>query len=120
MKYLCLIIIILFACTDSSTKRNSSSSYTPTPKKENKWYEGGTLHKAKISDWRYATNENKLATCSDFVVGAKRAKNLDEAYVQAVELVACINEAIKDLPSLDTEDVANIASLCMVLLDNKK
>ena len=29
------------------------------------WYEGGTLHSAKISQWKQASYENKLATCAD-------------------------------------------------------
>jgi hypothetical protein len=32
------------------------------------WYEGGNLHKADGTEWKKATEHNKLATCADFTM----------------------------------------------------
>jgi len=32
------------------------------------WYSGGNLHKADGTEWKKATEHNKLATCADFVM----------------------------------------------------
>jgi len=44
----------------SETRKESIANPT-----EKHWYEGGTLHKQKIRDWKNSTEENKLATCAD-------------------------------------------------------
>ena len=32
------------------------------------WYKGGTLHKSTLSEWCKASYQNRLATCSDWIV----------------------------------------------------
>lgn len=34
----------------------------------NSWYEGGNLHKKDGTEWKRATEHNKLATCADFTM----------------------------------------------------
>jgi hypothetical protein len=33
------------------------------------WYQGGTLHGSTLSEWYKASYKNRLATCSDWIVG---------------------------------------------------
>jgi hypothetical protein len=47
----------------------------PGNEKEMEWLKGGKLHKAKVPEWKNATDENKLATCADFVVNVKSTQN---------------------------------------------
>ena len=85
-----------------------------------KWYEGGTLHKSSILEWKQATDENKLATCGDFIASTNKTLPIDEIKSKAIALKVCIDEATRDLDNTNTETVASIASLCMVLLTSEQ
>ena len=41
------------------------------------WYEGGTLHNATVAQWKKATEQNKLATCADWLVALFRENMLN-------------------------------------------
>ena len=45
---------------------------------EYNWYEGGTLHKAKIYKWNNATEKDKLATCADFMAKVDNTVSMTE------------------------------------------
>jgi len=85
-------------------------------KKPGKWYEGGTLHRAKIEDWKKATDENRLATCADFIAKVRKPSDLNELLAKSVGLRACITEATRALESTNNENVADVAALCVVTL----
>lgn len=78
------------------------------------WYEGGTLHQKRITDWKSATYANKLATCADFVAGT--TGKIDKE--KAAQLVMCIDKAA-EAPSTANEDVATLGATCMVLMRHK-
>jgi len=40
------------------------------------WYEGGTLHNKSAIEWQSASDENKLATCADFIAELWKGDNL--------------------------------------------
>lgn len=97
-----------------NTGNNYSPTYnTPAPRKE--WYEGGTLHKSKIYEWKTATEENKLATCADFITGTKKKISLEDSY----SLKKCIDEAVKGHTKVDNSDVSEIAAMCLILMENQ-
>ena len=85
-----------------------------------KWYEGGTLHGAKISEWRNASYENRLATCSDFVMtmrgnGVVPADlPVDEYKPYAVDLERGIS-IVASGGNVDSQSVAEIAAVIRVL-----
>ncbi len=106
---ICLLIIFINNDKPDSTKSNQQPE-----KKE--WYEGGTLHKAKIWEWKQATEENKLATCGDFVAHTYKEVSLPKS----VALKACINEACKGTTAADNLDVSEVAASCTILLQNMK
>ena len=84
----------------------------------NKWYEGGTLHRAKVKKWKASTETNKLATCADFCANIYKSYSLYEIKVKATSLKACINEAVKGDSLTDESEVSEIASMCLILLEN--
>jgi|GEM_PF-1678946 len=92
---------------------NSSNSNTQTQVKVEKWYEGGSLHKAKMSEWKSASNKNKLATCGDFMATVDNTVSMDELKVRAENLKTCIDESTKGLDNMNNESVTSIASLCI-------
>lgn len=60
-----VLAYLLFTLIISSCGSNTNRSDNIETKK--KWYEGGSLHKSKILEWKNATEENQLATCADFI-----------------------------------------------------
>lgn len=75
-------------------------------KKNQKWYEGGTLHQASALDWQKADAANKLATCADLVATMVNRKMLKDEFISrikspehlkplAIELVKALDAAFK-------------------------
>ena len=89
-----------------SNKPNASTS-------EKSWYEGGTLHKATIDEWKIASEENKLATCADFIASFNKSISMPELKIKAASLVVCIDEAAKGISFKNRETVPSVASLCI-------
>jgi hypothetical protein len=71
---------------------------------------------SKISEWKDATDENKLATCADFVASIKKGLSLAELRIKSEEMKTCIDEATRDLPSTNNEKANEIAALCAIQL----
>jgi len=112
----CLVgLLLLFFMTSSVL---FISCNTEKQKMETKWYQGGTLHKSKINDWKNATEENKLATCGDFCANTYNDNSIDEIKIIATNLKICIDEAIQDHSYLDSNDVSKVASMCLLLMEN--
>ncbi len=88
----CLLILIIFILI--STLITIASCKGETIKPTNQWYQGGTLHKSKIADWKNASEENKLATCGDFCANIYKDNSIDEIKIIATNLKACIEEAV--------------------------
>lgn len=109
---LTLLLLLAFTFLKCSTGESTSSN-------TKEWYDGGRLHKAKALEWKSATDENKLATCGDFVSRADDSQSLEEIKRRAIELRSCVNEATV---ASETDDmkVSEIASLCIILLGNHK
>ena len=121
MKHIKYFGILLFAlicvsCLNSSTEQTTTSEAISPELTEKKWYAGGNLHKAKISEWKVATDENKLATCADFVANIKQDLSLDELRVKSEEMKTCIDEATRDLPATSSEKTIEIAATCAILM----
>lgn len=113
LKYIAVIIllIIVIKCdTSSSEQTNTSSDVTE------KWYTGGTLHKSRISDWKKASEENKLATCADFIANVSENSSMEEMRVSSEKLKSCINEATKGTDQSDNENTTDIAGLCLITM----
>jgi hypothetical protein len=88
------------------------------------WYEGGTLQKGTVSDWRGATSENQLATSADFIASLNGVKDIgelkdqaavDEIRQKADELQGCINQSIQQ-PNVPPErPIAEVVVRCTIL-----
>ena len=98
---------------------------------EKKWYEGGNLHNATVKQWRLASQQNKLATCADFIMNGitKGVLNftLQQVYSdfegvmkqRAQELLLCINAYVdgSDRSSaVENQKVAEVAALACIML----
>lgn len=82
----------------------------------NEWYLGGNLHRSKIGEWKSATDENKMATCADFIMKMKNNISLNEAKYYALNLKNCIDVSTNDLDEINDEKVSQIAATCAVIL----
>ncbi len=125
---LLLFLILAVGSVDDS----GSDSYKRTPANRH-WYEGGTLHKARIRDWMRADYRNKLATCADFVAAQWQSENLkpslqakiktvDDIRPYAEELVIYIDVATAPEPGTNYEyaianwTVAEMATMGMMMM----
>ena len=111
----CIIIVAL--CVLMTFSVVTVSCINEKQKKTEKWYQGGTLHKAKIVDWKNASDRNKLATCGDFLAKKYNASSLAKIKLRAENLQICIDEAVFGHTYSDESEVASVASLCMVLME---
>jgi hypothetical protein len=97
------------------------------------WEVGGNLHAEKISVWRRATYQNKLATCADAIaanlesLSPKMQRDINESMphlkVYAAELVEFIDAACREVEDdinarryLDDQLVAAIAAIGMSMM----
>ena len=111
-KYLMLVLVVLLILACGGT-----SSPTQNTKPDTSWFEGGTLHKATVAQWRKATYQNRLATAADFVAATQDVDygNLKEFKQMATDLEKCISVAVSG-GDVDNEKVAFISSMCMIEL----
>jgi hypothetical protein len=70
-----------------ATKKSMPESSFVVGSPVRKWYEGGTLHNAKMRTWRRASYENKLATAADFVTALLIASGVNSAKIDIEGLV---------------------------------
>ena len=104
---------LMASCGGSSDYSHSIDS-TPRSITE-QWYEGGSLHRATVGQWKIATDQNKLATCGDFVAAAdKSVSSMTLLRIRAESLRKCI-EGTTDVADHTSEDVkiSVIAALCI-------
>lgn len=105
---LLFLSIALISCNESNQK-------------EIDWTKNGTLHESKISDWKISTEDNKLATCADFVANLKNTENekyesISEMKNDAINLQSCIEEAVNGGSYADEMKVKEVAVLCHIMM----
>jgi len=109
------VFVIILIYNNGCDKNDNSSKSKKVTKDE--WYVGGTLHKAKISEWKNATEKNKLATCADFMVNINNTLSAVELKRTATELKNCINEATRGVDDFNEMTVAEFVVLCAGALE---
>ncbi len=112
----CLLTLIVLIVTSSILTIGSCTSETSSSAKQ--WYQGGTLHRSKITDWKLASKQNKLATCGDFCANAYKNRPIEEIKLIAANLVICIDESIKGHNTADDTYVSEMASICLIFMEN--
>jgi hypothetical protein len=108
------LLFIMVKCLSSSPEEVNPTANIDT--NTDQWYVGGSLHKSKVSEWKVATEDNKLATCGDFVANIKKGLSMSELKIKATELKTCIDEATAGSNTTDEEKVTEIAGLCAIQL----
>ncbi|MBD2786645.1 hypothetical protein ID858_17900 [Xenorhabdus sp. DI] len=98
------------------------------------WYEGGNLHRANAIAWQKANNENKVATCADFIAGmwedgqlsnelSKKIKNIDDIQPYAELLASQLDDAFmpeidpkKNKQLFENQKVSSFATMIMMMM----
>ena len=110
-KTIVILLALLFnSCLQSnnSDQKEDNSSYH-----EKQWYTEGKLHNSLLSEWKNSTEENKLATCGDFMATIDNTVSMDELKRRAINLKNCIDEATSGSKYTDNEKVSLVASMCV-------
>lgn len=81
-----------------------------------KWYEGASLHKANVVEWRKAPEWNRLATSGDYAakVLEGRFSSMEELKKKASELSTCISESVTE--ARGEQVVSEVAAACVILM----
>lgn len=121
--YLIVVFLTLssffFSCGEVK-KENYHDDYNDYKPKDSyhskQWYIGGNLHKATVLEWMNSTNENKLATCGDFMSVVDKSVSMEVLKRRSTDLMNCIDEATAGSKYTDSEKISTIASMCIKIL----
>ena len=128
---LCVVTLPAFAPKDESDEylaqlkeesKQADADYDQKRASAQHWYEGGALHQSSVSQWKAASQADKLATAADWVVVAPKIKTLaqsssiDAIRPYAQELVVCVDEATEGQSHTDKSNTAEMAALCMGMM----
>lgn len=109
-------ILFLSGCSDYSNISQTTAPKTTQNNSSNNWYAGGTLHKSTILEWKKATEQNKLATCADFMATVDNSVSMNVLKNRATELRTCINETTTGAEIVSNQKVAEISAACMIIM----
>ncbi|MNR86721.1 hypothetical protein D3C72_175760 [compost metagenome] len=91
------------------------------------WYEGGTLSRSTMAEWKRASYRNRLATASDFLAalwieGELNAEigSMDDLKPLAVELEKQLSSVSSGGNQADSQSVSTMAAGCIILMHLKK
>lgn len=87
-----------------------------------KWYEGGSLHRVTVGEWRRGAFDNKLATAADWALAHPAVKrqvqtshSINTLKPFALQLMLCVNEAAAG-EGYDNQGASELGAACMILL----
>lgn len=114
-----ILFMVVMINLGGDDKKTATSTQTQTT---SAWYKGGTLHKAKIKEWKAATPINRLATAADMALASDKVKDIVEKSKDmnslkpfAKELTVCIDKGTVE-KIVDNWEVAEVAATCMILM----
>lgn len=114
-----------FTSKTSKVRAQTSKIRVQTSKvRTQKWFQGGSLHKSNVAQWKKATYRNKLATCGDFLsILWKEHLNTKEDFqklkVKAHILVGALDMWVSLIPDGDDGDYAPIAAMAVIIIRNR-
>ena len=104
----------LFGGSLPKSKNTESTSSSASNSNSSNWYEGGTLHQATVARWKASNEQNKLATCGDFMATYdKSVSSMAVLKMRAEELKTCIDVATSGSDETNNVDVTTVAALCI-------
>lgn len=132
--FLCILlgVVIVFAAISfihhqtekvySNIIDSINGSISPTLTPTLAWYEGGTLHKATIGEWKKASYQNRLATAADFTVAFSevydfKINSIDQIKAPAEELEKCISTAAE--ANVENHLVSDYGAACWMTMYSK-
>jgi len=91
----------------------SSATSAPSP-----WFQGGTLHKSTVAQWREASYANRLATAGDWLASTKWKGHLNKpADFQRLNGKAkVLVNAVAEASSADREGVMRTAEIAAAII----
>lgn len=125
LSYFFKSVLLLFLATLAINANNAFAK---------NWYQGGTLHEANALSWQKATQQDKLATCADFIAGlyskdllapeiSEKMKSVDDFKPYASELVKQIDAAFspesdsaKNKRMFANQTVKSTAMMLMIMM----
>ena len=120
-KHVFSIFLLIFLCALGAGSIDDGQ----TNSKSDKWYSGGTLHRATVAQWKGASYENKLATAADWAASSGEGKELfrktndiDSLKPLAIDILFCVEEAVAG-DGYENMQIAEIAASCMILMRNQ-
>ncbi|MFZ1806136.1 MAG: hypothetical protein WAU36_02885 [Cyclobacteriaceae bacterium] len=99
-----LFIIIVVNSDDKSSTQNSQNPQVNTP---------ALRGSDNIGKWKKATRSQKLSLCEAMSKSSK-----DTKHITALDIHNCIDEATRNLDSTDDMSIAEVAAVCVTLMDN--
>lgn len=116
-----VLMIVLLSPKNQAVAPRARDDVSPHPltgqqrsPEEQKWYSGGTLHKAMSSEWRRATAKNKLATAADWAISQfeKGSVTPEQLKPYAEQLVECADGVASD-PDIEVR-MTDVAAMCWI------
>lgn len=111
---------------EESVSSSEASEEKPVTASSGKFYEGGTLHKATIAEWRKAEIHNKIATCADFIAKSFEMNGTDVSKITMKEwelachgLNKCIETSVPETPEFNNQSVTELAAMCLLLAEQE-
>ncbi len=93
------------------------------------WYQGGTLHKSTIGDWYKTSYQDRLATCSDWVVALVDKKQHGILFRNNMKVLRGLSEQMEKCVTdgnmengeilLSSLKSSESAVACWILMQNK-
>jgi hypothetical protein len=116
-----VVIVLAQSCLESDTPSSGSNAIRSTSVDGKNWYEGGTLHRGTMGEWKMGSPDDKLATAGDWVAHMRdklkpdvKPNSMSALRPLAVELMACVEDSYDD--KLANQKAADVAFLCMTTL----
>lgn len=116
-----LVAAILFAMARGCGSCSASPSGNPDtsqPAISSEWYEGGTLHRGTMEEWKNGGSGDKLATAGDWVAYMReklksdiKPRSMDALRPLAAKLATCVEAAYDDRTA--NQKASDTAALCM-------
>lgn len=109
---------LMGACSSGHIRDQVSATTASTTEKATaqEWYSGGLSDSTSMSEWTHASNRDQLATAADIAVkglelkyGSTRAAmqklgTMESLLPYAVEVLECMNTAVKGSPDITDAD----------------
>ena len=112
-----VVFLFFFSSCESDSDNVIPADEAPSQSKQttsDTWMNGGEdLKSGKISEWRHATPDQKLATSAHYLKRSDSVPSADLLRQHAKGLVRCINESVDGMATMSDDPIAEVAAACL-------